>query len=100
MCSVRNRLQILQDQCECFSSQLSVYQHHARFYPPVLQPCSSFFNLLHMCVSQKGDWAAEKVIHIPSKKVEGWLLPEMPSEYQSSQWVELYLHFKTPAEEL
>lgn len=32
-----------------------------------------------MC-SQKGDWAAEKVIRIPSKKVEGWALPEMPGE--------------------
>uniref|UniRef100_A0A4W5QSP8 Methanethiol oxidase n=1 Tax=Hucho hucho TaxID=62062 RepID=A0A4W5QSP8_9TELE len=27
----------------------------------------------------KGDWAAEKVIHVPSKKVEGWALPVMPS---------------------
>uniref|UniRef100_A0A672QDS6 Methanethiol oxidase n=1 Tax=Sinocyclocheilus grahami TaxID=75366 RepID=A0A672QDS6_SINGR len=26
----------------------------------------------------KGEWAAEKVIQIPSKKVEGWALPEMP----------------------
>uniref|UniRef100_A0A8C3ARU5 Methanethiol oxidase n=1 Tax=Cyclopterus lumpus TaxID=8103 RepID=A0A8C3ARU5_CYCLU len=26
----------------------------------------------------KGDWAAEKVISVPSKKVEGWVLPEMP----------------------
>lgn len=31
-------------------------------------------------VSQKGDWAAEKVIKVPSKKVEGWALPEMPGE--------------------
>lgn len=37
-----------------------------------------------VCILQKGDWAAEKVISIPSKKVEGWLLPEMPSEYQGS----------------
>ncbi len=29
---------------------------------------------------QKGDWAAEKVISVPSKKVEGWMLPEMPGE--------------------
>uniref|UniRef100_A0A8C1SG58 Methanethiol oxidase n=1 Tax=Cyprinus carpio TaxID=7962 RepID=A0A8C1SG58_CYPCA len=28
----------------------------------------------------KGNWAAEKVIHIPSKKVKGWALPEMPGE--------------------
>lgn len=27
----------------------------------------------------KGDWATEKVISVPSKKVEGWVLPEMPS---------------------
>uniref|UniRef100_A0A674NNG4 Methanethiol oxidase n=1 Tax=Takifugu rubripes TaxID=31033 RepID=A0A674NNG4_TAKRU len=26
----------------------------------------------------EGDWAAESVISIPSKKVEGWTLPEMP----------------------
>ncbi|XP_075996204.1 methanethiol oxidase [Genypterus blacodes] len=26
----------------------------------------------------EGDWAAEKVISVPSKKVEGWMLPEMP----------------------
>ncbi|XP_031949364.1 methanethiol oxidase-like isoform X5 [Corvus moneduloides] len=28
--------------------------------------------------TERGDWAAEKVIQVPSKKVEGWLLPEMP----------------------
>ncbi|NXA67710.1 SBP1 oxidase, partial [Mohoua ochrocephala] len=28
--------------------------------------------------TQGGTWAAEKVIQVPSKKVEGWLLPEMP----------------------
>ncbi|NWR95897.1 SBP1 oxidase, partial [Furnarius figulus] len=28
--------------------------------------------------TQKGDWAAEKVIEVPNKKVQGWLLPEMP----------------------
>ncbi|KAH9512364.1 Methanethiol oxidase [Bulinus truncatus] len=26
-----------------------------------------------------GDWGFEKVIQVPSKKVEGWALPEMPS---------------------
>lgn len=26
----------------------------------------------------EGDWAAEKVLSVPSKKVEGWVLPEMP----------------------
>ncbi|KAF1586781.1 Methanethiol oxidase, partial [Eudyptes moseleyi] len=28
--------------------------------------------------TEKGDWAAEKVIEVPSKKVQGWLLPDMP----------------------
>ncbi|XP_062489847.1 methanethiol oxidase-like isoform X1 [Pezoporus occidentalis] len=28
--------------------------------------------------TKEGDWAAEKVIQVPSKKVEGWLLPDMP----------------------
>lgn len=32
-----------------------------------------------MCL-QKGDWAAEKVISVPSKKVEGWMLPEISGE--------------------
>ena len=25
-------------------------------------------------------WSAETVIKVPSKKVQGWALPEMPSE--------------------
>ncbi|OXB72316.1 UNVERIFIED_CONTAM: hypothetical protein H355_015615 [Colinus virginianus] len=29
--------------------------------------------------TEKGDWAAEKVIEVPSKKVRGWLLPDMPA---------------------
>ncbi|KFV76582.1 Selenium-binding protein 1-A, partial [Dryobates pubescens] len=28
--------------------------------------------------TEKGDWAAEKVIEVPNKKVKGWLLPDMP----------------------
>ncbi|NXY12248.1 SBP1 oxidase, partial [Pteruthius melanotis] len=28
--------------------------------------------------SQEGKWAVEKVIEVPSKKVQGWLLPDMP----------------------
>ncbi|XP_063802736.1 methanethiol oxidase isoform X5 [Pseudophryne corroboree] len=28
--------------------------------------------------TKDGPWAAEKVIQVPSKKVEGWALPEMP----------------------
>lgn len=46
---------------------------------PLVSKCSS-----RVCF-QKGDWAAEKVITVPSKKVEGWALPEMPSEYRRSQ---------------
>lgn len=55
------------------------------------RPVLHVSNLLCVCVSQKGDWAAEKVISIPSKKVEGWLLPEMPSTYLCFQW----LNFRT-----
>ncbi|XP_069796296.1 methanethiol oxidase [Narcine bancroftii] len=28
--------------------------------------------------TEEGDWAAEKVISVPSKKVESWILPEIP----------------------
>ena len=31
-----------------------------------------------MLSAEAGDWAAEKVIDIPAKKVDGWVLPEMP----------------------
>ena len=31
-----------------------------------------------MFSAEAGDWAAEKVIDIPAKKVDGWVLPEMP----------------------
>lgn len=73
-------------------SPLSISAMAAHFlqFSNLLQP----YCISSVCVSQKGDWAAEKVIHIPSKKVEGWLLPEMPSEYQSFYWVELYLCFR------
>lgn len=30
---------------------------------------------------QEGTWSVEKVIQVPFKKVKGWMLPEMPSEY-------------------
>ena len=29
---------------------------------------------------QDGKWDAEKVIDVPSKKVDGWALPEMPGK--------------------
>merc|ERR1712110_227225 len=37
-----------------------------------------FANMYRYYKTDKGDWAAEKVIDIPNKKVEGWILPEMP----------------------
>merc|ERR1711925_22151 len=30
--------------------------------------------------TDKGDWAAEKVIDIPNKEVEGWIHPVMPGQ--------------------
>merc|ERR1712115_435620 len=40
--------------------------------------CALFANMFRIYKTDKGDWAAEKVIDIPNKKVEGWILPEMP----------------------
>merc|ERR1711971_594959 len=37
-----------------------------------------FANMFRYYKTDKGDWAAEKVIDIPNKKVDGWILPEMP----------------------
>ena len=34
--------------------------------------------LNQLIILQTGSWDAEKVISIPSKKVEGWALPVMP----------------------
>jgi hypothetical protein len=50
---------------------------------------------------QKGEWAAEKVIHVPSKKVEGWALPVMPSECVSGkmlmgEYCRLGIHLTLP----
>ena len=36
-------------------------------------------NIYRFYKTTKGDWAADKVIDIPAKKVEGWALPEMPA---------------------
>uniref|UniRef100_G3NFU3 Methanethiol oxidase n=1 Tax=Gasterosteus aculeatus TaxID=69293 RepID=G3NFU3_GASAC len=44
----------------------------------------------------EGDWAAEKVINIPNKKVEGWILPEMPAGLITDILISLddrYLYF-------
>ena len=31
-----------------------------------------------MCCAKDGKWAAEKVLQVPAKKVDNWLLPTMP----------------------
>lgn len=47
--------------------------------PPVFNGHYPFTGCLRrVFFLQSGTWAAEKVIAIPSKKVEGWALPEMP----------------------
>ncbi|XP_033836633.1 methanethiol oxidase [Periophthalmus magnuspinnatus] len=40
--------------------------------------CALRSNVFRFYRTEKGEWEAEKVISIPSKKVEGWMLPEMP----------------------
>jgi len=35
-------------------------------------------NIIRFFKTEDGTWATEKVIDIPSKKVEGWALPDMP----------------------
>merc|ERR1711910_95197 len=40
--------------------------------------CALFSNMFRIFKTEKGDWDAEKVIDIPNKKVEGWIMPEMP----------------------
>merc|ERR1712212_690643 len=37
-----------------------------------------FANVFRFFKTDQGDWNSEKVIDIPAKKVEGWVLPEMP----------------------
>ena len=36
-------------------------------------------NIYRFYKTNQGDWAADKVIDIPAKKVEGWALPDMPA---------------------
>jgi len=38
-----------------------------------------YANIYRFFKTDRGDWAAHKVIDIPSKKVEGWALPDMPA---------------------
>ncbi|XP_022105572.1 selenium-binding protein 1-like [Acanthaster planci] len=40
--------------------------------------CALSSNVFRFFKTSKGDWAAEKVIDVLPKKVEGWALPEMP----------------------
>ena len=37
-----------------------------------------FANVYRFHKTESGQWAAHKVIDIPPKKVEGWVLPDMP----------------------
>ncbi|XP_029360968.1 methanethiol oxidase isoform X1 [Echeneis naucrates] len=40
--------------------------------------CALSSNVFRFYRTPEREWAAEKVISVPSKKVEGWMLPEMP----------------------
>merc|ERR1711892_1060139 len=37
-----------------------------------------FANLYRIFKTAKGDWDAEKVVDVPDKEVENWILPKMP----------------------
>ncbi|XP_062394305.1 methanethiol oxidase [Sardina pilchardus] len=41
--------------------------------------CALYGTVFRFYKTPKGDWATERVIKVPNKKVEGWALPEMPS---------------------
>uniref|UniRef100_A0A8D3DSA8 Methanethiol oxidase n=1 Tax=Scophthalmus maximus TaxID=52904 RepID=A0A8D3DSA8_SCOMX len=40
--------------------------------------CALQSNVFRFFKTPDGEWSSEKVISVPSKKVEGWALPEMP----------------------
>jgi selenium-binding protein 1 len=40
--------------------------------------CALGSSVYHIYPSQKGDWAAELMIQVPDKEVQGWMLPKMP----------------------
>ncbi|ERE90757.1 selenium-binding protein 1 [Cricetulus griseus] len=40
--------------------------------------CALSSNIQRFYKNEGGTWSVEKVIQVPSKKVKGWLLPEMP----------------------
>ena len=41
-------------------------------------PFGLYLNISFINLFKENTWSAETVIKIPSKKVEGWALPEMP----------------------
>ncbi|XP_065682904.1 methanethiol oxidase isoform X1 [Hydra vulgaris] len=41
--------------------------------------CALSSNIFRIFLNDKNEWDAEKVIDVPSVKVEGWALPEVPS---------------------
>lgn len=48
-------------------------------HPDLPPPPTLTGSPLHLLIPmQGGTWSAEKVIQVPSKKVKGWILPEMP----------------------
>lgn len=54
-------------------------------------PFDLYLNISLIYFFKENTWSAETVIKIPSKKVEGWALPEMPGG-----WEKIYLlHFST-----
>lgn len=59
----KNKVTLIEDKSfKCFC-RVDVLYFHARFYR-----------------KDDGTYAAQKVISIPPKKVEGWALPEMPGK--------------------
>ncbi|NXM91846.1 SBP1 oxidase, partial [Oenanthe oenanthe] len=55
-------------------------------------------NNLFFFLFQEGKWEAEKVIEVPSKKVQGWLLPEMPGGRNLGEIWEKFGNFLTDPE--
>lgn len=40
--------------------------------------CAVTSNVYRFYKTPEGEWLAEKVIQIPSKEVDGWIVPQMP----------------------
>ena len=63
-----------------FKTEVSIYTHHPKqpgylWWYIILVSQYLYFHCL-----QSGDWEAETVIAVPSKKVDGWALPDMPGK--------------------